>query len=604
VRGLAWMLVLASSSAQAQSLTRDPVLVLAQDLRQAKPANIPNPVRVPVKLVPDDTACAGREPPCPARMGHAVSPDGSFEVTLREDRVTGTLGTVITIEGHWKKPAWVRTAIVELPFEGDRATVVGRDLKPVAAPVAILERFDPKWVLIERAGKPVATALVDDGLDGVEVRAGAGGVTLRLELDAAEARPFVHDERCTSNWKDPNKHLPAPVRQRLADEKVLARVQLITGKGLSLVKARFPDGRRAALTFTDHADQSSARTFDVLTTAFLRHKLVLTKALFAKGSDRPQLEDPKVSALADQLHAGGSEIIPHSATPKRDERPVTEAALVRFARWKARTWIDHQPETNCEAFGDQGFRVGGRFGISDLLVAHRYDYVWAEVDARPDEFNLLMPRQPGRRAPTVWPVGRLDVGAPDSLWMFRSVWAFLEAKRFYGMYAPARLDRLEAERGLHVSHTYLETYHPRRTIFGLKNLLVPAEKKGVPGGPGPVKLDPRFELLLTELEARQERGSLWVPTLAVLGDRMRLVSEVQVLIGADGNAILRTARPVPGATFLAHEGKLNVSIGGRVPRGLRSDGKTTEFWDDLPAGDTPLVLSSADGSPRPLFKAE
>ena len=36
------------------------------------------------------------------------------------------------------------------------------------------------------------------------------------------------------------------------------------------------------------------------------------------------------------------------------------------------------------------------------------------------------------------------------------------------MYAPAALDRLERERGLHIAHTYLETYHPPHTKFGLQ----------------------------------------------------------------------------------------------------------------------------------------
>ena len=70
------------------------------------------------------------------------------------------------------------------------------------------------------------------------------------------------------------------------------------------------------------------------------------------------------------------------------------------------------------------------------------------------------------------------------LWMFRSQWAFLEAKHFYGMYAPAALDRLERERGLHIAHTYLETYHPPHTKFGLKNLIVPVDPREKPGGPG------------------------------------------------------------------------------------------------------------------------
>ena len=151
--------------------------------------------------------------------------------------------------------------------------------------------------------------------------------------------------------------------------------------------------------------------------------------------------------LAD--YVAGSEIVPHSATPKRDERPVTMAALDTFARWHARTWIDHQPETNCEAFGDQGFRSTGKFAIADLLAAHGYEYVWAEVDLEAGPLNLLRADHLAQRAPTIWPIGRLDVGGPSGLWMFRSQWAFLEAKHFYNMYAPAALDSRGREADRH-----------------------------------------------------------------------------------------------------------------------------------------------------------
>jgi hypothetical protein len=183
------------------------------------------------------------------------------------------------------------------------------------------------------------------------------------------------------------------------------------------------------------------------------------------------------------------------------------------------------------------------------------------------------------------------------------VWAFLGANHFYTMYSAPRLDRLEAERGLHISHTYLETYHPKRTLFGMKNLIVPADPKGVPGGPGAVKLDPRFDKLLAELAARESRGTLWVPTLATLGDRMRRTSEVQIVVGAEGNALLRTAKPLPGATFVVPGDDVQVQIGGRAPRGQRSEGGATWVWDDLPAGDTPLMVATKEGAPLALFSA-
>ncbi len=101
---------------------------------------------------------------------------------------------------------------------------------------------------------------------------------------------------------------------------------------MPLVKSAWPDGRRAALVFTDHADQTTLRTLTALAHGFAAHHLAFTKALFAKGSDRPQLDDPRMMELADEMAKSGSEIVPHSATPKPDDRIVTGEALDRFAR--------------------------------------------------------------------------------------------------------------------------------------------------------------------------------------------------------------------------------------------------------------------------------
>jgi hypothetical protein len=525
----------------------------------------------------------------PDGTASVATPDGALEIALKLER--SDVGTMeLVVDGSWRRPTWVHLAAIDLLLPADVVSLIGRDLVPTAAPpVAVLERFDPKWITIHRAGSSWAL-LVDDDVDAVVVRPGSGHVTVRLELESTEARPFVHDANCRDQWRAPNPHVPVPARLRTVDERVHARVQWLSDAPPMLAKSKFPDGRQAALAITDHADQSSARTLAALTKALLHHKLVLTKALFAHGADRPQLEDPKVVKLADELHGAGSEIVPHSATPKRDDRPVTVAALDTFARWKARTWIDHQPETNCEAFGDQGFRSTGRFAIADLLAAHGYEYVWAEVDLEPGPLNLLRPEHLGARAPTVWPIGRLDMGGPAQLWMFRSQWSFLEAKHFYNMYAAAALDRLERERGIHVAHTYLETYHPPHTKFGMKNLLVPVDAKEKPGGPGAVKMAPEFERLLASLQARQERGTLWVATLAALADRLRAVAAVKLTVGADHRILVTAPVALPGATFVVARPDAPVRINGELPHGLRSAHGETAFWSDLPAGESVITV--------------
>jgi hypothetical protein len=550
----------------ARTLAFAPVLVVAESAQPKRAAE----QRVPFKWT--------QEP----ERASAESPDGALAVTLALDRPDDGAGAVLAISAEWKRRTWLHVAAVEFELPGERVQVIGRDLKPAPARTAFLERFDPKWIALQ---DPAITVVADDGLDAVEVHAAHGHTTVRLALDSADARPFLHDARCNKLWRAPNRHLPAPLRVRDEHDRVVARVQLVLGRPTPLAQARFPDGRRAALAISDHADQSSARTLAVLARGLVDHHVSITKALFAHGADRPQLESPEVEKIADELAAAGDEIVPHSATPRPDDRATTTAALDRFDRWHARTWIDHQPETNCEAFGDQGWLVEGKFAIADLLAAHHYQYVWAEDDAQPGDLNLLEPKRLDHRAPTVWPLGRLEASGPDGLWMFRSMWAFIEARRFYRMYAEDRLDALERERGLHVAHTYLETYHPRRTRFGLRNLLVPADKKHKPGDPGAVALDPRFDALLASLEKRQARGSLWVPTIGELGDRLRATSELTITLAADGGYVVHAPRAIAGATFVVPVAAA-VEIAGKAPRGIRVEGHETTFWDDFSEGDT------------------
>jgi hypothetical protein len=522
-------------------------------------------------------------PPHPARrvpLGWRSCPEGECAdadagpLTAKLRRKDGLLSIAL----EWTKPEWVHRVAVELPLVAGDTRLVGRDLRQHAAKRALLGRFDPKWLQVG-----AATVVVDDDLDEVALDP-SGRIT--LELDAAAARPFVHDARCAKKWRDPNRHVAVPLRLHVPGDRLTARVQILERPVPPLIKSAWPDGRRSALVFTDHADQTTLRTLTVLAHHFAAHHVVMTKALFARGTDRPQLEDPRMVALADEMLAAGDEIVPHSATPNPDDRAVTQAALDQFERWHARTWIDHQPETNCEAFGDEGYQAGGRFGIADLLASHHYDYVWAEDDAPAGDLNLLSPAHLEQRAPTVWPLGRVSLGGPSSLWMFRTMWAFIEAKRFYALYGADKLDRLERERGLHIAHTYLDTYHPRRTLFGMKNVIVPVEKTGVPGGPGEVTLDARMDALLGELEARQKRGGLWVPTLAQLADRMRLVASMTVTVQPDGSYLVRAPAEVVGATFVVPEVGVNVLVGGKPPMGIEDDEGETRFVTDLPAGET------------------
>ena len=513
------------------------------------------------------------------------------------------VGTVaLTFDGVWRRPTWVHVVALDVVLPADAVTLFGRDLEPVAAPpLAVLERFDPKWLRCSR-GDGRYTLVVDDDVDAVTVKTRRRARQPAHRAGATEARPFVHDAACRSQWREPNAHVPvagAAAHRRRARARAAA-----------MDSRRGADGgegqvsRRAARGARDHRsrrpdDGADVRGAGAMGVATSRRRRWGCSRISCASPSRCSRTAPigrssrarRWCKLADQLYVAGSEIVPHSATPKRDERPVTVAALETFARWHARTWIDHQPETNCEAFGDQGFRSSGKFAIADLLAAHGYDYVWAEVDLEPGPLNLLRADRLGQRAPTLWPIGRLDLGGPSGLWMFRSQWAFLEAKHFYSMYSPAALDRLERERGLHIAHTYLETYHPPHTKFGMKNLIVPVDRAREGGrqraGQAGARVRPAAGVAAGAAGARDavDADAGGARRSPARGGRACALT-----VGADHRLLVQTQAPVAGATFVVARPDAPVRINGELPRGVRSERGETTFWADLPAGDSVITV--------------
>ncbi len=226
--------------------------------------------------------------------------------------------------------------------------------------------------------------------------------------------------------------------------------------------------------------------------------------------------------------------------------------------------------------------------MADLLANAGYEYLWAERDAPPSQLNLLAPAHLDLRAPVLWPLGRLRPATPSTFWMWRATWLFVESSRFYKILGPTPLDALERERGIAVLHTYLESFHPPHHLYGRNNLLY------APGGATPtaravIALDPRFEKVLDDLAARQRRGTLWVPTMGQLADRLRAVAGVRVRC-VERQCTAHSDVEIKGATFIV-PAQVDVTWAGHAPRGLTHRAGETLFWDDLPVGETAIVLA-------------
>lgn len=615
------------------------------------------------------------------QVSEIAAPTGMhLQVRARED-ADGHFS--VRMDASASAPAWVGLLSLEAEISAADAQVAGRDLRPHRlARTAAMSGLDPKWVILRTgssagprpasaASATAATAdssgsadgtawtvVVDDQADGLKVHSDRAQLRLQADLLSSEARPFSHFINCTDNWRAPNHRVELPARQLQEGESLSVTMSLYAGGAVPLFKARYPEGRSAALVITDHADQTAAPTLRALaggtsdTAApswgkggLLGNGLLITKALWLSsgepapapllsapvaaapasrptpgkpvrlrrpsktlqsfrqryerpqvdptGGGRPQLDDPEVAELAERLARAGWELAPHSATPLRDERDRTEEALQFFDRWKARTWIDHQPYTNCEALINRGYQ-SGEFGIVDLLAQHSYGYAWSGMDIPPSPtLNLLAPRHLDRYAPVLWPAGRLWPGTPAGLWLFSSMTTYIDSAKFFSLYKKKSLDQLERERGLHIAHTYLESFHPPGSMFAKRNLMVPGRH------PGEIVPHPKLAELFQQLAARVRRGTLWMPTLQQLGDHMRGMAGVMVRLGSDGSATLRAERALTGATFVIPAAGLRVLIDGQPVKGISHTRTETSFWVDLPEGK-PVRVNLLDAAGKPL----
>jgi hypothetical protein len=443
----------------------------------------------------------------------------------------------------------------------------------------------------------------DDTVEGVTFARESDTLRISLELDDVANHPFHYESRCRKSWHEKAPSLEHSARFRAAGET--ATYSLVLGEASPtfepLIKQRLPSGFRAAFVVTDHADQSSKDTLRALLYGasderapgyghggFLGHHLAFTKSLFwnSAGAARPQLEDQTVRKLAGDLLAAGSEVIPHSATPKRDTRAVTEEALKFFHELGAHTWIDHQVETNCEAFTDQGWHKGSPYYIADLLARYGIRYVWSGREPPPPDrgLNLLAPARPEVRVPWLYGHGPDGKGGPR-LFLWRSLWMYLPARAFYSAYAPDQLDALERERGIHVAHTYLESLHDSGPHKGRQVLVRTPE--------GQILTSAAFETLLGDLEQRQRRGTLWVTPIGKLADHLLRSRTVITRYQPDGTVVLTNLGdspaaavtftvPCPGRGCPTEEPP--VLVDGTAPAHHRQDSDGYSFWLDLAPG--------------------
>jgi hypothetical protein len=457
------------------------------------------------------------------------------------------------------------------------------------------------WALVEAAGISGLGAML------LKRRRGLSRCRLLLELDDSRNHPALYATRCKRWWYPPSPRLPRSRRLRFAGEKVKRRFWFRLGPGIAIHKLRLPSGFRAAVVFTDHADQSapgplravllgrSDATFRAPAGGFVGNGLHFTKTLFMRQGPYPQMENAAVRRMALEAHRRGIEFGPHTATPRVDRRAVTEQALALFKAYGA-TWIDHQPDTNCEAYSCRGWNPKSPYFIADLLLKHGFRYVWTGQDAKlgRGRINLLRPGRPGARASFFFPFHALG-SKPSLLWLFRSVWFYEGPDRFARRLSAAALARLIRERGIFIAHTYLDAHHgPRHRKHRLS--LVRRNASGV------WALHPKAQAVLARMGKLKRSGQLWVPSLRELADH--LTGWNNLTLAADHPSILTLANPArrPVANLAFRVYAYVAKVRGARARIVRGRG-FSDITVTVPAlRSLGLTLLKPDGRPLALVQ--
>lgn len=571
------------------------------------------------------------EVPGPWTLRTLHGPDGRIEVTaecrshLTDHRwqVIGQAGDAsvrIEWEIRYRQDCRVLEEAAELwSSRGTAGEVLDRAYRVVPVLGAqITDGLTPRWLTLHApVGEGRATILDGQGVQTLTTSLERGRVRILIEAEQRLNHPFRVQSTCRRRTRSQRPTLILDAAPTRTGQVRRLSLRLHLGGTEPLVPGRYPRGFGAALVLTDHADQSSASTFEALAfgetgavasgrlgrqhPGLVNRGLAYSKTVFATqaGSYAPQLDDSAYLALLEQAQARGVEVGLHSISGRPDLAQAAPDALTRFrSRLKGRTWIDHQPDTNCEAVSNRGWDPSSAHYMLDPLRRFGFRYLWAVLDLSlgAGRLNLFAPEHPAQRRPVLFENPALE--ATDTPFVFfTSARLFLPRKRLLGRLGPRALARLVAERGLHIGHVYIDL-HCRRGRLCDRTLLHP-----LPGGR--FRLLPEADRIFKRLAGLMDSGDLWTVGLEAVGDHLLAAMACEVRAEPDGDARVACPRgALSGLTWVLPRGAGRTLLMDGAPAShTRRRGQALDLWMDIEAGQTRRIrLIGPRGHALPIFK--
>ncbi len=484
-------------------------------------------------------------------------------------------------------------------------------------------RLSPRQVqlLMERGpGVPgvFLTLVGEAGVQGLYVSHRTGkAYSLDLELDHHLNHPFWRYRACVKKREERVGRRRMSFGQRRAGETRSLRATWVVGPARLAAISRYPRGYGAAVVLVDHADQSSAAKLEALAfgrtgavegkqtgpghPGLVNRGLAYTKTIFVQraGPHARQMEDPRYRRLLLRMAGQGVEIGVHSPTGRRDLPATGRRLLDGFrASFSGRTWVDHQPNTNCEAIGNQGWDPRGPWYMLGHLSELGFRYAWSGQDRYLPwgSLNLLSPETRARRRPVLYQHSRLRHKSGAPLTFFTTAWGFVHVKRLQRYLSPRWLKRLVNERGLFLAHVYLDAHRNKEDKPWLQRRSLLRAL-----GRGRYELLPEVDRAFAGLAGWQARGDVWVAGLEAVAGHLLAAMDARLSHLPQGQVLVTSPvkRPLRGFTLLLPPGAASATVDGEAPAGSRRRGGVLEVWFDLHPGK-PRLVQVLDRAGRPL----
>jgi hypothetical protein len=162
----------------------------------------------------------------------------------------------------------------------------------------------------------------------------------------------------------------------------------------------YPGNFKAGFILTDHCDFDTEDKLRLFlygnnNDGWLNKDLKITKGVFTLSSrskdfnKNDSLEDEGYLSLINELHADGSEIVPHALKSKgqlskNDFQKAIEKICTLF---KPATWIDHG--SYLKYCYSQGGKINPDYKLVDTLKKYHYSSLWSFHDVNTDAINTL-----------------------------------------------------------------------------------------------------------------------------------------------------------------------------------------------------------------------